>query len=45
MSSEASQQDVASQAPAQVPIVPLPDNDEIEADDETDSAFRSSEES
>lgn len=43
MSSEVPQQDAASQAPIQVPIVPLPDNDEIEANDDTDSAFGASE--
>ena len=45
MSSEAPHQNAASQAPIEIPIVPLPDNDEIEADDETDVAFEALEES
>ena len=40
--SGAPQQNAASQAPVEVPIVPLPDNDEIEASDETESSFGAS---
>lgn len=36
------QQNAASQAPVEVPIVPLPDNDEIEASDEAGSSFGAS---